>query len=99
MGLRHRALTRNSRVELTHPRQRSAQSQPSPRRQQWGVIDCQCHWHPRAYFEAHLDRTEYPRAERNGDGYVFHVSSASAFEIPPTYAELEPQLEELAREG
>ena len=63
------------------------------------VIDCQCHWHPRAYFEAHLGRTNYPRAEKKGSGYVFHVSSGSAFEIPSGYADLEPQLEELGGQG
>ncbi len=59
------------------------------------VIDAQCHWHSRTYFEAYLSRTDYPRAEKTSEGYVFYVSEESLLPIPPHYLELELQLEQL----
>jgi aminocarboxymuconate-semialdehyde decarboxylase len=63
------------------------------------VIDCQCHWHARAYFEALLDRTAFPRAERSDEGYVFHPIEGRSFPVEASYCDLEPQLEHMEAEG
>lgn len=63
------------------------------------VIDCQCHWHVRSYFEALLDRPGYPRAERTAEGYVFHPVAGRSFPVSSHYCDLEPQLEQLEAEG
>lgn len=63
------------------------------------VIDCQTHLHCRTYFEAHLGRDDWPRAERHGDGYVLHVSNGNSNLIPPHYYEIERQLERADADG
>lgn len=63
------------------------------------IIDCQTHLHCRTYFEAHVGRPDWPTAERNGDGYVFHTSDGNSNQVPPHYYEIEQQLDQANRDG
>ena len=38
------------------------------------VVDCQCHWYPRAFFEYCLPRTRHPLCRRDGDGFVYELT-------------------------
>lgn len=64
------------------------------------VVDCQSHWHPRAFFEALARRRDYPRAERSSDGgYVVELSERVAFPIMPLLLDLDRQLQDAAEAG
>lgn len=64
------------------------------------VVDCQAHWHPRAYFEALCRRTGYPRARASGDGgYVAELAPDTSFPVMPLLVDLDRQLEQLTAAG
>ena len=63
------------------------------------VVDCQAHLHSQSYFEAHLGRSAYPFAERDGEGYVFRTSDGNANPVPRYYFDPELQLEQLGAGG
>lgn len=63
------------------------------------VVDCQTHWHPRAYFDHLTRRRGYPRAHRDGDGYVVEMSERTRFPIMPLLLDLDRQLEDAAAAG
>jgi len=48
---------------------------PPPDANEPKVVDCQWHWHPTAFLEAHLGRSEPPRATRSGGGFIYEVSA------------------------
>lgn len=63
------------------------------------VVDHQAHWYPRAVFEAET-REPDPRAQRDGDGYVFTARPGGyQARIPARYVELDLQLESMDRHG
>jgi aminocarboxymuconate-semialdehyde decarboxylase len=63
------------------------------------IVDCQTHLHCRTYFEAHVRRRGYPRAERDGGGFVFHTSDGNSNPIPAHYWDVERQLEHFEAQG
>jgi aminocarboxymuconate-semialdehyde decarboxylase len=64
-----------------------------------GVIDSQTHWYPRLLWEAYAGREEYPRARRDGDGYLFELAPDRWLPIRPEFYELDLQLEAFAAAG
>jgi predicted TIM-barrel fold metal-dependent hydrolase len=59
------------------------------------VVDCQSHWHPRAYFDALAKRRGHPRARPSSDGgYVVELSERMSFPIRPLLLDLDQQLED-----
>ncbi len=63
------------------------------------VVDCHVHLHSRTFFEAHVERSEPPVAERRGGGYLFQAAGGEALEIPEDFFDVEGQLGELAEQG
>jgi aminocarboxymuconate-semialdehyde decarboxylase len=62
------------------------------------VIDCQFHWHPPSFFE-HQDRSDYPRARREGDGYLYEVSQHETWNFTRAFVDLEFELDQVAEAG
>lgn len=63
------------------------------------ITDAQVHLHNRTFFEAHLGRKDFPRAERDGQGYVLFTSTHGNTPIPPHYFDIERQLEDFRAAG
>lgn len=38
------------------------------------AVDCQAHWYPPGFFELCTRRSEFPRARRDGEGYLFELA-------------------------
>lgn len=57
------------------------------------AVDTHFHWFPRAHFEKLAVRAEFPRAERDGDGYKYYYNSgASQGRLWPAWFDLEAGL-------
>jgi predicted TIM-barrel fold metal-dependent hydrolase len=63
------------------------------------LVDHQAHWYPAAAFDLILGRTEFPRAHRAGDGYIFEPVPGIRMAYPATHVELELHLEDMERHG
>lgn len=64
------------------------------------VIDCQWHWHPTAFLEAHLGRSTPPRAERSGGGFIYEVSPQEVWRFDsPRFHDLDTQIARMERAG
>jgi aminocarboxymuconate-semialdehyde decarboxylase len=63
------------------------------------IIDTQCHWHARSYFDSLVDRTATPRAEPLKDGYRLWITEDVWSDIPAIACDIEPQLEKLEAAG
>jgi aminocarboxymuconate-semialdehyde decarboxylase len=55
------------------------------------VIDCQWHWYPPAFCDVLLARETYPRARRDGDGYVYEPSPREAWRYTREFVDLDHQ--------
>ena len=53
------------------------------------VVDVQCHWYPREFFETLAKRTDYPRCVRVDDGYRTEVASDMAIPVTAEHFDLE----------
>ncbi len=58
------------------------------------VVDVQCHWYPRAFFETLTERSDYPRCERVEDGYRTELGPSMSFPVTAEHFDLEQQLAE-----
>jgi aminocarboxymuconate-semialdehyde decarboxylase len=57
------------------------------------AIDSHFHWFPRSHFEKVSARLEYPKAERNGDGYNYHFNDRGGhLPLPGAWFDLEAGL-------
>lgn len=64
------------------------------------VVDCQWHWHPTAFLEAHLERAEPPRARRSGGGFVYEVSADEVWRFDsPRFHDLDTGVERMRHAG
>lgn len=64
------------------------------------VVDCQWHWHPTAFLEAHLDRSAPPRAERRGGGFLYEVSRNEVWQFDsPRFHDLDTQIARMEHAG
>jgi predicted TIM-barrel fold metal-dependent hydrolase len=63
------------------------------------VVDCHVHLHSRTFFEAHVERSEPPVAERHDGGYVFRSARGKSTPVPDHYFDLNVQLGELDAQG
>jgi aminocarboxymuconate-semialdehyde decarboxylase len=63
------------------------------------VVDCHVHLHTQTYFEAHVERTEPPWAERVAGGYVVHTSGGGRSRVPASHQEVDAHLERCAAHG
>lgn len=63
------------------------------------VVDCQWHWNPPAYYEAHLGRESYPRVERTPQGFQFEISPTVSWESTKEIFDLDYQLEVMESSG
>jgi aminocarboxymuconate-semialdehyde decarboxylase len=63
------------------------------------VIDTQCHWHARSYFEALARRKRAPRAEPLEGGYRIWITDDVSSDIPSLACDIEPQVAELQAAG
>ena len=63
------------------------------------VIDCQFHWQPELFFELHLGRSSYPRAERTDDGYMYCLSADCVIPFPSRQCDLEAALADANEAG
>jgi aminocarboxymuconate-semialdehyde decarboxylase len=59
------------------------------------VIDCQCHWYPRAFFEYCLPRTRHPLCRRDGDGFVYELTPHVPLSFAPQQIDAERVLDSL----
>jgi aminocarboxymuconate-semialdehyde decarboxylase len=59
------------------------------------VIDCQCHWYPRAFFEYCLPRTRHPLCRRDGDGFVYELTPHVPLSFAPEQIDAERVLDTL----
>jgi aminocarboxymuconate-semialdehyde decarboxylase len=59
------------------------------------VIDCQCHWYPRAFFEYCLPRTRHPLCRRDGDGFVYELTPHVPLSFAPEQIDAERVLDSL----
>jgi aminocarboxymuconate-semialdehyde decarboxylase len=59
------------------------------------VIDCQCHWYPRAFFEYCLPRTSHPLCRRDGDGFVYELTPHVPLSFAPEQIDAERVLDSL----
>lgn len=65
-----------------------------------GVVDCQWHWHPTAFLEAHLGRSAPPRAERRGGGFLYEVSPDEVWHFnSPRFHDLDTQVARMENAG
>lgn len=63
------------------------------------IVDCQWHWHPPALLDRHLGRSDYPRATREGDLYVYEVSPDEIWRYDRRHTDLEFQMQALDAVG
>jgi len=64
------------------------------------VVDCQWHWHPTAFLEAHVGRAQPPRAVRSGGGYLYEVSAEEIWRFDaPRFHDLETQVAHMELAG
>ena len=63
------------------------------------VVDCQCHWYPRSFFDAHLRRDDYPRARRHDGALVYELDAKSPIPIRDDHVDLDRLLEQLRTAG
>ena len=59
------------------------------------VVDCQCHWYPRAFFEYCLPRTHHPLCRRDGDGFVYELTPDVPLSFAPEQIDAERVLDTL----
>jgi len=59
------------------------------------IVDSQWHWHPPALLDRHLGRTQYPRASRTDDGYVYEVSEDETWNYDARATDLDFQVKVL----
>ena len=59
------------------------------------VVDCQCHWYPRAFFEYCLPRTHHPLCRRDGDGFVYELTPDVPLSFAPEQVDAERVLDTL----
>jgi len=64
------------------------------------VVDCQWHWHPTAFLEAHVGRAAPPRAVRSGGGYLYEVSPEEIWRFEsPRFHDLDTQMARMEESG
>jgi aminocarboxymuconate-semialdehyde decarboxylase len=63
------------------------------------IIDAQFHWHPPEFCELHAGRRAYPRARRDGDGYLYEVSEHETWHFTRAFIDLEFALARVAEVG
>jgi aminocarboxymuconate-semialdehyde decarboxylase len=63
------------------------------------LIDCQHHWWPRDYFELLLDRRQYPRTTRSGDGYTYWFTEDRGVPFPVEFVDLDVQRTQMRETG
>ena len=63
------------------------------------TIDCQCHWYPRGFLESCLERTSFPRCERQGDGFSFELAPGKFLPLSAEMVELELLFERMNGDG
>ncbi len=63
------------------------------------VVDVQCHWYPREFFELLASRTDYPRCERTDSGYRFELAADMAIPVVDKFFDIDYQLEKSQAEG
>lgn len=63
------------------------------------VVDCHVHLHCRTFFEAHVERSEPPVAERRNGGYLLRDGDGGELEVPARFFDVERQLDELREQG
>lgn len=57
------------------------------------TVDTHFHWFPRSHFEFMVNRAEYPRTERVGDGYRYYYNDGRRFlPLPAVWFDLEAGL-------
>jgi aminocarboxymuconate-semialdehyde decarboxylase len=59
------------------------------------VIDVQRHWTPGSYYEEHLGKAGFPRAERTSKGYRFMPADGVELDIPDSDCDLEFHVRQL----
>lgn len=63
------------------------------------IVDSQWHWHPPALIDLHLGRTDYPRAARTEEGYLYEVSEDEVWKYDARHTDLEFQVKVLDSSG
>ncbi|WP_396904465.1 amidohydrolase family protein [Mycolicibacterium phlei] len=63
------------------------------------IVDCQWHWHPPALIDLHLGRTDYLRATRTEEGYLYEVSEDEIWKYDARYTDLDFQVKVLDSSG
>lgn len=63
------------------------------------ITDYQAHLLPRSYFEGIVDRSDYPRCRREGDGYQFEPAPNEHWWITPEHVEIDIHLDTMDQAG
>ncbi|MEU8804350.1 amidohydrolase family protein [Spirillospora sp. NPDC048819] len=56
------------------------------------VVDCQWHWYPTDFLDAHLGRSQGPRAAKTAEGYVYEVSADEIWKYDRRFTDLDFQV-------
>jgi aminocarboxymuconate-semialdehyde decarboxylase len=63
------------------------------------VVDAHIHWFPNAYYEFLAQRTDLPRAKRDGDDAWFYINGNRSVRMWPEWFDLDMQFETFAGTG